>query len=287
MNQHSDAYLPAGAPRYPFHLPDRVVDSAPKCITRVEFITQNHRLPEAEALNRLADLHYLVGNFPAIPESKQVKGKDGRAAQMLTDMQRWEVLMERELKHFARQWLTRARSNDLAEPGFDGRSLSFEQAWCKYLMKKRLTIRDGSWANRPEPRRYRIRVCPEPQVSTQLAHGDNLPSFMRELMRRIEGDLGAGFPERSRPLIWIGAGHYLPEHSPAWLSPEERVRWSEQSPCHAHFAVRGVDTAGRVLWFERPYVYSEDLTKRLSGLENRARGLLQEFFDGTGYSKAG
>ena len=286
MEETKFAFAPIGAPRYPYDLPEQVAPHAPQCITRVEFITQSRRLAEAEAVSRLADLHYLVGNYPANESSKGVKGKDGRAAQMLTDMERWKALMPGELKQFANDWLRRNRTTDGSEPGFDGRTIRLDQAWCKHLMKRRLTIRDGSWANLPEPRRYRVRVCPEPKVAAKLARGDNLPTFMRELMRRVESDLGAHFPERTRPLIWIGAGHYLPKNPPDELSPEERVRWDEKSACHAHFAIRGVDTAGRVLWLERPYVHSDKLAERRSGLENRARGLLQEFFDGAGYAKA-
>lgn len=279
-DENKCAFVPSGAPRYPFHLPDQVESTAPLCITRVEFITQNTRLTEAESLNRIADLHYLVGNYPVSSASKGVKGQLGRAAKMITDMDRWQILMGGELQRFAHEWLRRNKSFDCSEPGFDGRSISFEQAWCKELMRRRLTIRDGSWATVPEPRRYRIRICPEAYVAAKLARGDYLSVFMRELMRRVESDLGAYFPERTRPLIWIGAGHYLPKHAPDWVSAEERARWDEKPSCHAHFAIRGVDTAGRVLWFERPYVHSAPNGARPSGLENRARGLLQEFFNG-------
>ena len=287
MDETKAAYVPFGAPRYPYDLPEQVGDDALQCITRVEFITQNKRLAEAEALNRIADLHYLVGNYRVNSASEGVKGQDGRPAQMLTDMDRWAMLMASELKRFAtHEWLKRPRPADGAEPGFDGRTVSLEQAWCKQLMKKRLTIRVGSWANLPELRRYRVRVSPEAKVAERLARGDNLPSFMRELMRRVESDLGAHFPERTRPLIWIGAGHYRPKYPPDDMSPDERAQWDEKSACHAHFAIRGVDTQGRVLWFERPYVQGDKLSRRRSGLENRARALLQEFFDGTGYAKA-
>lgn len=297
MDDPKSSFAPIGAPRYPFYVPDQVASSAPQCITRVEFITQSRRLADAEALGRVADLHYLVGSFPMSPASEGVKGQDGRAAQMITDMERWQALMPDELKRFGREWLKRSRSDDRSEPGFDGSKMWFDQGWCKHLMKKRITIRDGSWASLPEPRRYRIRICPEAAVAEKLACGDNLPAFMRELMRRIENDLGAYFPEKTRPLIWIGAGHYRPEMPASLLdpldetsddpfSPEALALWEAKPKCHAHFAVRGVDTAGRVLWFERSYVHSAKPGVRGSGLENRARGLLQEFFDGAGYAKA-
>jgi type IV secretory pathway VirD2 relaxase len=74
-----------------------------------------------------------------------------------------------------------------------------------------------------ELRQFRFIVSPED------AHQLDMTEFVRELMKRVERDLG-------QPIIWGAVNHYNTAHP------------------HAHVVVRGVDRAGREVRFDPEYM---------------------------------
>lgn len=247
------AYRPKGMDSGNWSMPAMPDDSAPRCITRLEFLAHFTNEDSAKAI-RVMNCAYLVG---------EGKGQDEGMPEMMayTD----DIPAE-----FAAKWLRRDREHDKESPGFDGEKLPLSQAWCVELMRRRMAISRGSGAGGKEPRHYRLRVCPEPSAAKWLAKNNEMDNFMREFMRRVCED-------HNRQIIWIGAAHYKPKISPAWKTDEE---WKRKAKCHAHFAFRGVDTDGRALFFEKKYVER--------GFENRARTLLHEMIgDGKSVRRAG
>ena len=94
-----------------------------------------------------------------------------------------------------------------------------------------------NWQKSGDERLFKMIVSPE--------FGDrlNLPEYARELMRRMEQDLGV-------QLEWVGAVHHNTEHA------------------HVHLAIRGVDTKGIPLRLPREYIRS--------GLRERAAEIATE-----------
>jgi hypothetical protein len=183
------------------------------------------------------------------------KGQNGRPIKMLVGCE--------PSQGFAQAWLTRDRALDPWEPGWDGVRLSLHQSWAKELMARKLFITRGHNKGNREPRRYRTRICPDPEVGRRLAKANYLDQFIREYMARVQTDL-------KRELYWIGAGHYKPRKVPKDLDAAEIAAWSAKPDCHAHIAWRGVDTDGEAVYIEAPYVRR--------GFEFRARELLLEMF---------
>lgn len=89
-----------------------------------------------------------------------------------------------------------------------------------------------------EEHQFRFTVSPED------AHELDLTAFVRELMARVERDVG-------QPLQWSAANHYNTAHP------------------HAHVVVRGVDRNGKRVRFEPQYIKS--------GFRERAQGLATEW----------
>lgn len=247
------AYRPRGMDGHAWSMPDAPAASAPRCITRLNFLPHESNEDSAKA-QRVMDCAYLVG---------EGKGPDEGLPEMM-------AFTDEIPSDFAAKWLRRDRADDKVTPGYDGEKLPLSQAWCVELMRRRMAIQRGAGTGEREPRHYRLRICPEPSAAKWLAANDEMDNFMRELMRRVCEDHG-------RQLIWVGAAHYKPRISPAWKTDEE---WKRKAKCHAHFAFRGVDTDGRALFFEKKYVDR--------GFEHRARTLLHEMIgDGKAVRRAG
>ena len=85
-----------------------------------------------------------------------------------------------------------------------------------------------------EPHQFRMIISPED------AHELNLTEYTRELMKRVETDLG-------RKLVWTAANHYNTDNP------------------HTHLVISGRDEAGKEVWIDREYISH--------GLRNRAREL--------------
>jgi hypothetical protein len=183
------------------------------------------------------------------------KGQNGQPIKMLVGCD--------PSRGFALAWLERDRSLDHWEPGWDGTRLTLDQSWAKQLMARKLYITKGHNAGDREPRRYRARICPQAEVARRLAKSRYLDQFIREFMARVQADL-------HRELYWIGAGHFKPRRMPEALDAAEIAKWSTKPACHAHIAWRGVDTDGKAVFIEAPYVRR--------GFEYRARELLLEMF---------
>src|SRR5882762_401107 len=95
----------------------------------------------------------------------------------------------------------------------------------------------NNWQSAGDERLFKIIVSPE------FADRLNLQKYARELMRRMERDLGTR-------IEWVGAIHHNTEHP------------------HVHIAVRGVDEEGRPLRLPREYIRQ--------GLRGRAEEIATE-----------
>lgn len=84
-------------------------------------------------------------------------------------------------------------------------------------------VRERVEALASDQRQFRFIVSPED------AHQVDMNEFIRELMKRVERDLG-------QPIIWAAVNHYNTAHP------------------HAHVVVRGVDRNGREVRFDRQYI---------------------------------
>jgi hypothetical protein len=249
-------YRPSGAQAHDFNMPRQPPAESHRCIVKIDFPW--HGKDEAvNKIERMADCQYLVGttSYAANGRLYAHKGQNGRPIKMLVGSD--------PSPHFARRWLLRDRASDEWEPGWDGARLTLDQAWAKELMARKLSITKGHNQGNREPRRYRVRICPEFEVAQRLAKGPYLDQFIREYMVRVQADL-------KRELFWIGAGHYKPRRMPDSLDALERERWPKKPMCHGHLSWRGVDASGEAVYIEAPYVQR--------GLEHRARQLLMEMF---------
>ena len=256
-NPNRHRYIPKGAQAHSYTMPPEVPSEAPGVIVRCEFLPHG-KVEEEASMQRIGDCVYLTGSHVVVAGGTVVarKGQDGGHVQMISGRD--------PSAQFARKWLSRDKSHDRSEPGFDGEKLTLQQAWCKKLMAKPLYIVKGDGAGDPEPRHYRMRLNPDPSAAAKLAKGDNLNQFIREYMNRVQNDL-------QREVIWIGAGHYKPKLNLRLLTDEQREAWPKKPASHAHFAFRGVDGEGRAMFIEGQYWRK--------GLERRARGLLLEMFE--------
>src|SRR6202163_2314692 len=97
-----------------------------------------------------------------------------------------------------------------------------------------------NWQSAGDERLFKIIVSPE------FADRLNLQKYARELMRRMERDLGT-------EIEWVAAVHHNTEHP------------------HVHIAVRGVDEAGRPLRLPREYI-REGLRGRAEEIATEALG---------------
>lgn len=100
-----------------------------------------------------------------------------------------------------------------------------------------IATRLDNWQSARDERLFKIIVSPE------FADRLNLQRYARELMRRMERDLGTQFE-------WVAAVHHNTEHP------------------HVHIAVRGVDEEGRPLRLPREYIRA--------GLRGRAEEIATE-----------
>lgn len=92
------------------------------------------------------------------------------------------------------------------------------------------------WANHTEGEPHQFRVI----ISPEDAHELNLTEYTRELMDRVQTDLG-------QELKWRAANHYNTDNP------------------HTHLIVSGIDKNGKEVWIDREYISN--------GLRNRAREL--------------
>lgn len=220
------AYRPRGMDAHAWSMPPEPPEDSPGCITRVEFIRHDYNESEAMA-QRTSHCLYLVGEGKGVDEGLP------------------EMIASSTPDHsFAMKWLKADRETHKATAGWNGETLPLEQAWCVELMRRRMAITAGPGKGEREPRHYRLKVCPEPKAARWLAKHGVVHEFMRDVMARVERD-------HQRGIIWVGSAHYKPKLKPADREDDE---WKRKAKCHAHFAFRGIDTAGRALFFEKKYI---------------------------------
>jgi len=98
------------------------------------------------------------------------------------------------------------------------------------------TEKNIEWAEHTEGEPHQFRVI----ISPEDAHELNLTEYTRELMERVQTDLG-------RDLVWTAANHYNTDNP------------------HTHLVISGLDTNGEEVWIDREYISN--------GIRNRAREL--------------
>jgi type IV secretory pathway VirD2 relaxase len=98
------------------------------------------------------------------------------------------------------------------------------------------TEKNIEWAEHTEGEPHQFRVI----ISPEDAHELNLTEYTRELMERVQTDLG-------RDLVWTAANHYNTDNP------------------HTHLVISGLDKNGEEVWIDREYISN--------GIRNRAREL--------------
>ena len=131
-------------------------------------------------------------------------------------------------RHTERTWPARARRREEGRP---------RQGLMRPNRSLDIATTLDNWQSAGDERLFKIIVSPE------FADRLNLQQYARELMRRMERDLGT-------QIEWVAAVHHNTEHP------------------HVHIAVRGVDEEGRPLRLPREYIRA--------GLRGRAEEIATE-----------
>jgi hypothetical protein len=155
---------------------------------------------------RVEFAHYFVG---------EGKGDDGSLPEMFTADESSGHAVHEGNTAFARKWLSRDRSIDADQIGFDGKRWPLSQAYCLDIMRRELP---------EEPRHYRIIVSPEKAAGDQL----DMQEFGKELIARVESDY-------SRQFYWVASAHHNTDHP------------------HLHIGIRGMDTKMEPVLIHPPY----------------------------------
>lgn len=193
-------------------MPPEPAAGSPQCVSKIAFLQHDGKNGCRHDLTRVQFADYLVG---------EGKGPDGVLPLMFT---------ARDLdppKAFRDAWLTRDKTLDSEQIGFDGKRWPLQQAWCVEIMRAPLP---------EENRHYRLTVSP----AARWGHVVDMQEFAQRLMERVESDL-------DRRLNWVASAHHNTDHP------------------HIHVGIRGVDQKHEPVFFPKPY-WEDGIRRRGRGV---------------------